>query len=119
MTRSLLALGYSLAVGGLWSLGLVAAIWHPSRLRWRQWAIVAFAMLLLSRIVATTFIAADIITSDGTWHARSLLQQLLEVFQVLGITLIIAALVSSRRRPAPPLTTPGPSPSQQSLPRDR
>lgn len=93
--RDLFAITYSITMACLWLAGLIAAVWHPSRGPWRRWAVLAFASLFVARLGATAYIGDDILTG-GTWDSRSLVLQLLELFQILGVALIIVALLSSR-----------------------
>ncbi|MBK9476908.1 MAG: hypothetical protein IPL94_11995 [Tetrasphaera sp.] len=94
--RFTLALGYSLVLLALWGLGLIASILHPSRGSWRRLALLAFGALLLARSVITVYVAVGGDSPIDLGLQSALLLQIHSVLELAGVTLVIAALLSSR-----------------------
>jgi hypothetical protein len=120
--RTFFAFGFSLALVLLWLIGLIASIWHPSRGRWRRYAIAAFALLLGSRVLTTAYLVNGVVNEHFTWESRVSLLQIQDLLQVLGAGMIVLALITGRsqasRRPQAS-EAPGQLPPQQPPPRDR
>lgn len=96
--RFTLALGYSLVLVALWGIGFVASILHPSRGPWRRLALLAFGALLLARSIITVYVAVGADSPIDLGMQSALLLQIHAVLELAGVTLVIAALLSSREK---------------------
>jgi hypothetical protein len=112
--RAFFAILFSLLLSGLWLVGLVASLWHPSRGPWRRYATAAFALLLSSRLLTTAYVANGVLDERFTWASQPTLVRIQDLLQVLGVALIILALVTGRtKRGVSPEPPPTRSPEQQ------